>query len=59
MTGGAVEGAQRTDRPGNISWRITVKPHATGDVSIELPATADRGAQGASAAATAGNRPTR
>ena len=26
VTGGTVENAQRTDKPSNISWRITVKP---------------------------------
>ena len=46
VTGGSVERAQRTDKPSNRSWRITVKPIATGDVSIELPATTDCGAQG-------------
>ena len=47
VTGGSVEKAQRTDKPSNISWLITVKPQGTGDVSIELPATADCGADGA------------
>ena len=46
MTGEAVERAQRTDKPSNIPWRITVKPLGTGDVSIKLPATKDCGAQG-------------
>ena len=31
-----MEGAQRTARPGNISWRITVKPHVTGDVTGDV-----------------------
>ena len=44
VTGGSVEKAQRTNKPSNISWRITVKPTSTGDVMIELPATADCGA---------------
>ena len=47
VTGGSVERAQRTDKPSNIPWRITVKPHGTGDVTIELPATTDCDAQGA------------
>ena len=47
VTGGSVERAQRTDKPSNIPWRITVKPHGTGDVTIELPATTDCGATGA------------
>ena len=47
VTGGSVERAQRTDKPSNISWRIAVKPHGTGDVVIQLPATTDCGAQGA------------
>ena len=44
-----MERAQRTDKPSNaaIPWRITVKPHGTGDVTIELPATTDCGATGA------------
>ena len=45
VTGGSVERAQRTDKPSNIPWRITVKPHGTGDVTIELPATTDCAAQ--------------
>ena len=47
VTGGSVERAQRTDKPSNIPWRITVKPQGAGDVSIELPATTDCGAAGA------------
>ena len=47
VTGGSVERAQRTDKPSNIPWRITVKPHGTGDVTIELPATTDCNAEGA------------
>ena len=47
VTGGSVERAQRTDKPSNISWLITVKPQGTGDVTIELPATTDCGATGA------------
>ena len=47
VTGGAVERAQRTDKPSNISWLITVKPQGNGDVTIELPATTDCNATGA------------
>ena len=47
VTGGSVERAQRTDKPSNIPWLITVKPQSTGDVTIELPATTDCGAAGA------------
>ena len=47
VTGGSVEKAQRTDKPSNIPWLITVKPASTGDVTIELPATTDCDAQGA------------
>ena len=47
VTGGAVERAQRTDKPSNIPWLITVKPQGTGDVTIVLPATTDCGATGA------------
>ena len=46
-TGGEVRKAQRTDKPSNIPWRITVEPHGTGDVTIELAATTDCDAQGA------------
>ena len=46
-TGGSVERAQRTDKPSNIPWRITVKPQGDGDVTIELPATTDCAAAGA------------
>ena len=37
VTGGSVRKAQRTDRPSNISWRITIKPDSTGDVTVVLP----------------------
>ena len=37
VTGGSIKKAQRTDRPTNISWRITIKPDSTGDVTVELP----------------------
>ena len=47
VTGGSVERAQRTDKPSNIPWRITVQPQGTGDVTIELPATTDCDTQGA------------
>ena len=47
VTGGSVERAQRTDKPSNIPWRITIKPQGNGDVTIELPATTDCNADGA------------
>ena len=47
VTGGSVERAQRTDKPSNIPWRITVKPQGAGDVTIELPVTTDCNAEGA------------
>ena len=47
VTGGTVENAQRTDKPSNISWRITVKPISTGDVTVVLPVTTDCNADGA------------
>ena len=47
VTGGSVETAQRTDKPSNIPWLITVKPQGNGDVTIELPATTDCAADGA------------
>ena len=47
VTGGSVERAQRTDKPSNIPWRITIKPQGTGDVTIVLPATTDCDAEGA------------
>ena len=47
VTGGSVEKAQRTDKPSNIPWLITVKPQRNGDVTIELPATMDCDAEGA------------
>ena len=47
VTGGSVERSQRTDKPSNIPWRITVKPLGTGDVTIELPATTDCDVDGA------------
>ena len=47
VTGGSVERAQRTDKPSNIPWLITVKPQGNGDVTIKLPATTDCDADGA------------
>ena len=47
VTGGTVENAQRTNKPSNMSWRLTVKPNGNGDVTIELPATTDCNAEGA------------
>ena len=47
VTGGSVEKAQRTDKPSNIPWRITVKPQSNADVTITLPATTNCGDQGA------------
>ena len=47
VTGGSVERAQRTDKPSNIPWRITVKPQGNGDVTITLPVTTDCNADGA------------
>ena len=46
VTGGSVERAERTDKPSNIPWLITVKPQGTGGVTIELPATTDCDARG-------------
>ena len=39
VTGGSVVKAQRTDKPSNIPWRITVRPESEGEVIIILPAT--------------------
>ena len=47
VTGGSVKRAQRTDKPSNISWLITVKPQGNGDVTIVLPVTTDCNADGA------------
>ena len=47
VTGGSVETAQRTDKPSNISWLITVEPQGKGDVTIFLPVTTDCNADGA------------
>ena len=46
-TGGEVRKAQRTDKPSNIAWLITVKPQGNGDVTIVLPVTTDCNADGA------------
>ena len=46
-TGGAVLKAQRTNKPSNIPWRITVQPDFAGDEVIDLPATTDCEATGA------------
>ena len=42
-----MEAAQRTDKPSNISWRITVKPLGNGTITITLPETTDCNADGA------------
>ncbi len=47
VTGGSVERAQRTDKPSNIKWRITVRPDSNEDVTIVLPVTTDCNAAGA------------
>ena len=47
VTGGSVERAQRTDKPSNIPWLITVKPLGNGDVTVVLPITTDCNAAGA------------
>ena len=47
ITGGSVEAAQRTDKPSNISWSITVKPLGNGTITITLPETTDCNADGA------------
>ena len=47
VTGGSILKAQRTNRPSNIPWRITVQPGSSGDIGIVLPATSDCGATGA------------
>ena len=47
VTGGSVETAQRTDKPSNIPWLITVKPQGNGDVTITLPETTNCNADGA------------
>ena len=47
VTGGEIKRAQRTDKPTNISWRITVKPDTTADITIQLPATTNCNTTGA------------
>ena len=47
VTGGEVLKAQRTDKPSNIPWRITVRPDGNGDVTVELPITTDCESTGA------------
>ena len=47
VTGGEVLKAQRTDKPSNIPWRITVRPGSNGNVTVVLPVTTDCNAQGA------------
>ena len=47
VTGGAVMKAQRTDKPSNIPWRITVQPDSNGDVTVVLPITNDCNSTGA------------
>ena len=47
VTGGTVKKAKRVEQPSNILWRITVQPHANGNVTIVLPVTNDCDDQGA------------
>ena len=47
VTGGSVENARRLNKPSNIRWEITVRPHGNGEVAIILPATTDCEAGGA------------
>ena len=50
VTGGTVEGARQLDGDSatpNIRWEISVTPDSNADVTVELPATEDCGAQGA------------
>ena len=47
VTGGTVKKAKRVEKPSNILWRITVQPHANGNVTIVLPVTNDCDDQGA------------
>ena len=47
VTGGTVMKAQRTDKPSNIPWRITVQPDSNGDVIVVLPITNDCNSTGA------------
>ena len=47
VTGGAVTGARRLNRPSNQRWGVTVAPASAADVVIVLPATSDCAAAGA------------
>ena len=47
VTGGTVTRTPRLDPPGNLSWKIHVKPSSDGDVTVVLPVTEDCSAQGA------------
>ena len=47
VTGGTVTRTPRLDPPGNLSWKIHVKPNSDGDVTVVLPVTEDCSAQGA------------
>ena len=47
VTGGEIKRAQRTNKPTNISWRITVEPDTTADITIQLPATTNCNTTGA------------
>ena len=63
VTGGRVTGARRVDNPHheadgmepNRVWTVSVEPDGMGDVTVELPATADCAAAGA--VCTADGRP--
>ena len=47
VTGGTLLRAKRVDPPGNVEWRITVRPTGSEDVVITLPVTTNCDAQGA------------
>ena len=47
VTGGTLLGARRINPPGNVEWRITVRPSGSDDVVITLPATTNCEDQGA------------
>ena len=47
VTGGTLLRAKRVDPPGNVEWRITVRPTGSEDVVITLPVTTNCGDQGA------------
>ena len=55
MTGGAVTGARRLNRPSNQRWGVTVAPASAADVVIVLPATS--GCTAAGAVCTGDGRP--